>query len=264
VWGAGDFCGGLATKRSNQVQVLAVSALSGIAILVLLSLLRHESIPSRTTVAWAAGAGLTGALGIASLYEGLAVGTAAVVAPTAAVMTAVVPVVFGALTMGVPRASQLAGFALAIVGIWLVSRGSGKSEMWGTGMRLGLLAGVGFGCFLILIAQVESQAVFAPLAVARVATLATAIGLMLSRGIPAPSLIANPPALLAGVLDAGGNIFYLFARQYVRLDIAAVLSSLYPVTTVMLARIVYNDPMTGPQWLGAGLCLLASALITVS
>jgi drug/metabolite transporter (DMT)-like permease len=93
-------------------------------------------------------------------------------------------------------------------------------------------------------------------------TLAAAMGLMLMRGVAVPALTANPVALVAGVLDAGGNVLFLFARQYTRLDIAAVLSSFYPVATVFLARVILRERVTALQWLGAGVCLLAVALIT--
>ena len=77
-----------------------------------------------------------------------------------------------------------------------------------------------------------------------------------------PALTANPIALVAGVLDAGGNVLFLFARQHTRLDIAAVLSSFYPVATVVLARVILHERVTAVQWLGAVVCLVAVALIT--
>jgi len=82
------------------------------------------------------------------------------------------------------------------------------------------------------------------------------------RGVTIPAVTANPIALVAGVLDAGGNVLFLFARQYTRLDVAAVLSSFYPVATVVLSRIVLNERVTASQWVGAVVCLAAVALIT--
>lgn len=263
VWGSGDFAGGLATRRSHQFQVLAMSALSGIVMLVMLAALFREASPSASSLIWAASAGLAGAIGIASLYRGLAIGSAATVAPTTAVITAVLPAIFSALTAGLPRISQLSGFALALAGIWLVARTPTRNEGPGSGLQLACLAGTGFGVFLILIAQVESALIFGPLAIARIATLALAFILMLARGIPLPSPASNPTALLAGVLDAGGNVFYMLARQHIRLDVAAVLSSLYPVATVVLARLVSKEPITRTQWIGAAVCLAAVILINV-
>jgi drug/metabolite transporter (DMT)-like permease len=89
------------------------------------------------------------------------------------------------------------------------------------------------------------------------------LGLLLVRGVAIPAVTANPMALLAGVLDAGGNVLFLFARQHTRLDIAAVLSSFYPVATVVLARLILHERVTATQWVGAGVCLAAVALITM-
>ena len=115
VWGSGDFVGGAATRRSHQFQVLALSALSGIVLLTLLAWL-FETVPSRANAAWAAAAGLAGAIGIASLYHGLAVGGAAMVAPVAAVVTAAIPAVYTAFAVAPPSAWQLAGFLAAVAG----------------------------------------------------------------------------------------------------------------------------------------------------
>jgi drug/metabolite transporter (DMT)-like permease len=264
VWGSGDYAGGVATRRGGQLQVLAISALSGAVVLLALGWLFAEPVPSARSAAWAAAAGLLGAVGLASLYRGLAIGRAATVAPTAAVITAAVPFVFSSVTAGLPHASQLAGFALAIAGIWLVARTPDSGSTRGdSGLALALVAGCGFGGFLTLIAQVDLRLVFGPLAVARAVMVACACVLILARRGAWPSLRSNPIALLAGTLDAGGNVFYMLARQHVRLDVAAVLSSLYPVATVVLARVVSREPIATAQWIGAGICLAAIGLITV-
>jgi drug/metabolite transporter (DMT)-like permease len=92
--------------------------------------------------------------------------------------------------------------------------------------------------------------------------LVTAVTTLAVRRVPFPGLASNPVGLLAGVLDAGGNVLYMMAGQHVRLDIAAVLSSLYPVATVALARLVSREAITPTQWVGAGACLVAVLLIT--
>jgi len=261
VWGSGDFVGGAATRRSHQFQVLALSALSGIVLLTLLAWL-FETVPSRANAAWAAAAGLAGAIGIASLYHGLAIGGAAMVAPVAAVVTAAIPAVYTAFAVAPPSAWQLAGFLAAVAGIWLVTRQPQTAEASSRkGVSQALAAGIGFGTFLILIAQVDRTLVFGPLVVARTVMLAMGLVLMLVRGISFPGLTSNPLALVAGALDAGGNIFFVLARQHTRLDVAAVLSSLYPVATVVLARIVWREPVAPQQWAGVGMCLLAVALM---
>ena len=117
---------------------------------------------------------------------------------------------------------------------------------------LACLAGVGFGGFFILLGQVEPGKVFTPLLIARVVALCVALLMLLIYRMSLPRLTSNPMALLAGVLDVGGNVFYLLAKQFVRLDVAAVLASLYPVTTVILAqRHLAGDASlaaSGPAW----------------
>jgi drug/metabolite transporter (DMT)-like permease len=230
--------------------------------LLVCGVLRREAFPPLPSLVWAASAGVAGAGGIAALYRGLAIGSAAIVAPTAAVITAALPVIFNGITAGLPHPLQFAGFIAAILGIWLVARAGGSSTTSGDGLRLAIIAGIGFGGFLILIAQVRSEFVFLPLAVTRTMTLVAALGLLLVRGVAVPALTANPVALVAGVLDAGGNVLFLLARQHTRLDIAAVLSSFYPVATVVLSRVILHERVTATQWVGAGVCLAAVALIT--
>jgi drug/metabolite transporter (DMT)-like permease len=220
-------------------------------------------LPDARTVAWASGAGVSGAIGIACLYRGLAQGRTAVVAPTAAVITAAVPVLFTALTAGLPRATQVAGFAVAMLGIWLVGRAPDERPTSASDLTLAVSAGVGFGGFLTLVAQVDPALVFMPLAITRSVTFLTALFLLLVRRAPLPSPASNPFAWLAGLLDASGNVLYLLARQFTRLDVAAVLSSFYPATTVLLAWIISREQVTATQWCGAAVCLAAVALITL-
>jgi drug/metabolite transporter (DMT)-like permease len=260
VWGSGDFVGGAATRRSHQFQVLGLSAFSGIVLLIAFALMR-ERVPSAASIGWAGAGGVAAAIGIASLYRGLAVAGAAIVAPVAAVVTAIIPALFTAFAVSPPDVMQLFGFVAAIVGVWLVTRTQTQERISRANFSLGLTAGAGFGTFLILIAHVESDLVFGPLVVARAVMLVAALVMMVMRGVPLPSPTSNHTALFAGALDAGGNMFFVLARQHTRLDVAAVLSSLYPVATVILARIVWNEQVTTSQWAGVVVCLAAVALM---
>lgn len=262
VWGSGDYCGGRAATRSDPFQVLSLAASSGIVMLVAAALISGESLTLSVELLWAAVAGVSGSLGIVALYRGLAIGNAASVAPMASVVAAVLPVLYGIAANGAPRSTQLLGFALALAGIWLVASAAPDQSGSRRGLWLGTLAGVGFGGFMILIAQGDVAAVYVPLVVARTMMLLTAVVTLTARRMTLPGPGSNPTALLAGVLDTGGNVLYLLARQQVRLDIAAVLSSLYPVATVALARIVGHETITRTQWIGAAACLFAVLLIT--
>src|SRR5262245_52977578 len=151
VWGAGDFLGGLASRRVSQFQVVAVSALSGIGLLVVCGLLLREPLPSAGHVAWSALAGASGGFGIAMLYRGLSLGNAALVAPTASVIGAVLPLAVSIVVHGWPDFGQRIGFACAIAGIWLVAKSAPATSSSLKGLRIAILAGFGLGGFLALI-----------------------------------------------------------------------------------------------------------------
>ncbi len=263
-WGGGDFSGGLATRRHNPFQVLTLSSLSGVLLLVALSALWQEAPPSPQSALWAMLAGFFGVIGIATLYRALATEPMASVAPTAAVIGVIMPVAYGILIEGMPHFIRMVGFALALFGIALVSRPSASSRSLSRqGLLLTCLAGVCIGGFLIVIAHVEVGRVFLPLVIARLVTFGTSLVLIRLFRLPFPRLTSNPTALLAGVLDAGGNLFYLLATQFTRLDIAAVLSSLYPAATVLLAYLLLKERLSPNQRAGVVVCLLAIVLITV-
>jgi drug/metabolite transporter (DMT)-like permease len=263
VWGGGDFLGGLATRRSHQFQVLAASTLSGLLLLVACVVLWREALPSARALLWAAPAGLSGAAGILNLYRGLSLGNAAVIAPTAAVCGAAVPVIVGVFTEGWPRATQLAGFVVAAAGIWSVTASSTRAAWSMRGFRFALQAGAGFGGFFVCLAQVPPDTVFVPLLVARAVGLCAALALLVANGLPWPSPTSTPAAWAAGLLDVGGGVFYVLARQWTRFDVAAVLSSLYPVSTVLLARLLQKEDIRPLQWMGVALCLAAVGLMTI-
>ena len=272
LWGGGDFYGGVATRRAASFQVLALSAFSGFVMLAVCGALNGEQLPDRSSILWAIAAGISGSIGIACLYRALAGGNTATVAPTAAVITAAVPVLFSIVRAGVPRATQLVGFVAAAVGIWLVARtahgddhaqSSTASVGRSSGFKLAIVSGCGFGGFLTFIAQVTPAYVFGPLAVARIVTMSIAVVVMVSGRVRLPSLSSQPLAHLAGLLDASGNISYMIARKHTTLAIAAVLSSLYPVSTVIMARTISKDPVSRTQWVGVAVCILAVVLISL-
>jgi drug/metabolite transporter (DMT)-like permease len=265
VWGGGDFSGGLATRRNSPFQVLALSSLSGLVVLAAFALLYREPFPQGRAVVLALLAGIAGAVGLAALYQGLAAGSAAVVAPTSGVLGAAVPVAYSVWQNGAPAALQLAGFAAALLGIVLVSRPVEDETSRGRqGFPLAMLAGLGFGVFFILIAEAGRQLVFTPLILARGVEFSIAALMLLASRLRFPSARANPIALLAGVLDGGGNALYVLAGQFVPLGVAAVLASFYPAATVALSSIILKERVAPGQRAGVALCLAAIVLISVS
>jgi drug/metabolite transporter (DMT)-like permease len=187
----------------------------------------------------------------------------AVVAPVSAVLSAAIPVAWGALSEGPPSGVRLAGFGLALLGIWLVASGGGAhAQAKETGLGLAVLAGIGFGGFLIFMHLGARGGTFWPLATARgTAFLLVLVALLARRGAWRPAAGALPLVLLSGALDASGNALFALASQAGRLDVAAVLASMYPASTVLLAAALLRERVGRTQALGITLALGAIALI---
>jgi drug/metabolite transporter (DMT)-like permease len=263
-WGSGDFSGGFATRRINPFQVLALSAIAGMVVLSTAALINKEQLPSTASTLWSLLAGLSGAIGISALYSALSRGNAAAVAPISAVIGAALPVGFTFLTHGTPAVLQLVGFALAFIGIWLVSMSTTENmNKKNAGIGLAFLAGAGFGGYFIFIGQVESSGVFFPLLIARGLMIVVAAVILLTRRLQFPSIRKNPIALLAGLLDSAGNVFFLFAKNLTRLDYAVIVSSLYPAVTVILTAVVLKEKVGNWQKAGVVLCLAAIIMISL-
>jgi len=264
IWGCSDFSGGRAARTNSQFQVLALASLAGSLFLLALAIAMGEAWPSGREAGWAILAGIFGSLGIAFLYQGLALGATAIVSPVAAVVGTAVPVLAGLFSSQPPSALQLTGFLVAGAGIWLVMRSStGSTSINRRGLLLAFLSGLGFGFFFILITKAGRDSLFAPLMISKSASLGLALFLLFVRRERIISIKENPVAVLAGTLDAGGNIFFLLATRYTRLDVAAVLSSLYPATTVLLASLLTREEISKGQWLGVVLCSAAVVMILV-
>jgi drug/metabolite transporter (DMT)-like permease len=261
-WGSGDFSGGLASRRANTASVVTGSYTVGFVLLVVVALIGKEPLPSLTNLLWGAVAGVAGVVGLLAFYSALSIGRMGIVAPVSAVLTAAFPVLFSAFTEGLPSLLQLIGFVLAVVAIVLIARPQ-RTQGRPKGIRLALLAGCGFGCFFILISRVNSASTFWPLATARVTSVLVLLVLMLFRRQPIlPTVTVVPLVMLAGILDALGNAFFVLAAHSGRLDVAAMLSSLYPAATVLLATLILRERVMRIQTIGILLALIAVPLIS--
>jgi drug/metabolite transporter (DMT)-like permease len=262
-WGGGDFSGGYASRRSLPFQVLVASGAISVLVFLSSALFTGELLPPISSVKWAVLAGVAGVLGLGALYQGLAQGSAAIVSPSAAVLGASIPVIFSVLIEGMPPVERLVGICLGVAGIRLVSMtGSSEAHLRRRDLILALLAGFSFAAFFILLSEIPHGSLFYPLAIAKTISILTAVIILAvqsKRVVPA----ADPVLLLAGVLEAGGNWGYLLARQLTRLDIAVVVSSMYPAVTVILAWLVTRQHISRSQWGGMVLCLVAVALIAL-
>lgn len=246
--------------------------------MLLLAWVRAEQIPAPAVLVWAGAAGVAGAVGLLSLYQALAVGVMGIAAPVSAVIAATMPIIFGAFSEGLPTGWQFAGFALAIAAVWFISRPVepdpaalstvAREPNRPNGLGLAVLAGIGFGGFYIFISRARADSVFWPLAASQFVTVLTVLalagGVALTRRPVATrlSMRAVPLMLLAGLLDAGGNAFFLLAEHAGRLDVAAVLASLYPASTVILARLMLNERVSRTQAVGIAAALASIPLIT--
>jgi drug/metabolite transporter (DMT)-like permease len=271
LYGAADFTGGLATKRAGTIPVVLLSQASGLALLALLLPVLPDAVPNRLDLLWGALAGLTGGVGVALLYRGLAIGTMAVVAPTTAVCAVTIPVAVAILLGERPLPLALAGIVLGIVSIVLVSQHTAPPSdserreargMFPPGVGTALASGVAIGFFFLALAQTRPEAGMWPLLASR--SLAVAIfGLIAIAGrmsvrMPGRVVIL---AILCGAVDMVANALYLLAAQEGPLSIVVTLSSLYPASTVLLARIVLRERLNLWQVSGVACALAAVVLI---
>jgi drug/metabolite transporter (DMT)-like permease len=262
-WGSGDFTGGFVSRRIGAFHTVLISYSVGLFALTFVALVRREPVPPGADLLWGALAGLSGMVGLGFLFRGFATGRMGIVAPISAVLTAAIPVIFTALTEGLPQQLKLLGFGLAIVSIWLLSR----PERFGgrpDGIGMALLAGLGFAGFFIAIAQVSKEAVFWPLVAGRLAACTLMVVIALSTRRPLlPSPFPLGLLVLAGLLDVAGNLFFLLSTQLGRLDVTAVLASLYPAVTAILAWLLTREHMARLQVVGVVIAVLAIVMITM-
>lgn len=272
LYGAADFTGGLVTRRAGTIPVVILSQASGLVLLALiLPLLPHAS-PSRPDLLWGAAAGLTGGIGVALLYRALAIGTMAVVAPTTAVCAVAIPVVVSLLLGERPGPLALAGMGLGIGSIVLVSQQRTAAPSGDhhpapaparrSGVGTALASGVAIGFFFLTLAQTGSDAGMWPILVARLVSVTLFGTVAVARGlsIRMPGRMAML-ALVCGGIDMLANALYLLAAREGQLSIVVTLSSLYPASTVLLARIVLGERLNLLQGIGVGCALAAVALI---
>jgi drug/metabolite transporter (DMT)-like permease len=265
VYGTADFFGGLATRRTQVLSVVVLSQLAGLALILgLLPLL--PGTYSDAALAWGLAGGLSGAAGLVLFYRSLATGVMSVVAPTTAVTSAALPVVFGLVTGERPQVWALVGVVLALGSVLLVSQekpGGGRGSLGS--VLTALAAGAGFGGFFILLAMAPHEAGLWPLVGARLSSVSTvALLALLTRRALKPGPGSLPVILAAGVLDMAANVLYLLAQRDGLLSLVAVLVSLYPASTLLLANRVLGERLRAVQVFGVVCALAAVALIAVA
>ena len=269
LYGTADFLGGLAARRANTLAVVVTSQGCGLTLLLLSLPLLPEATPAARDLVWGGAAGLIGGVGLALLYRALAVGRMAVVAPTTAVCAVLIAVAADVLRGERLGSLTMLGVALAIVAIVLVSQQraaagavSVPSGALPPGVGLALVSGVAIGLFFVALAETDAGAGMWPLVAARAAsvTLFGVIALVSGRPLRLAAPVARI-ALVGGAVDVGATALYLLASRYGPLSVVVTLLSLYPASTVILARVVLGERLNGWQVIGVACAALAVTLI---
>jgi drug/metabolite transporter (DMT)-like permease len=263
LWGVGDFLGGFASRRLAVLAVLAISQAVGLAGVALWVWIASDPFPGLSEILPAAAAGVAGLIGLGALYRGLAVGAMGIVAPISAA-SPVVPLVVDAGRGLTPTVLQLLGIVLVLAGIVTLSRepSSVGTTRIASGAGLAVVAALGFGAFIVgLDAGSDESAPWAVVA-ARSASVAIALAAAALTSTALRPPVRFIPALLAvGAFDTGANVCVAFATTKGSAGIVAVLSALYPIVTVVLARLVLAERLSAARRIGGVTALAGAALV---
>ena len=268
-YGAADFLGGVASRRVPAALVVQQSQLLGVVLLLVMLAVVPDQHVIAADMARGAGAGMGGLLGLVLLYRGLAVGAMSIVAPITAVGAAVLPVGLGLATGERPGAVALAGVVIALVAVALVAAPATEDAAPVEGRRreilLALLAGVGFGIVFILFGDTAKASGMWPLLSARVvSTIVVTTGLCVRRVAIGPRKDTALVIAGAGVLDVTANTLFIVGARIGLVSLVAVLSSLYPAATVVLARVVLDERVSRRQATGLALAIVGVVLIALA
>lgn len=267
-WGAADFSGGLASRKTGAYRAVLFGETVGFSVFLPVALLVGEPALDGRSLILAALAGALGTLGLLLLYHALATGSMSIAAPVSALMSAVLPVIVGSASEGFPGPVTFLGFGFALTAVWLVSQSrDGVKDVLShlSALRLPLIAGLGFGSFFVLMHASAGKGIWWPIVVARSAgLLVISMFMLLRRDSWSVPRSVWPVIIINGVLDVAANTFFILAGRSGRLDIAAVLGSLYPGGTVLLAWLVLKERLARIQWLGILSALIAIVLLAFS
>ena len=281
LWGGGDFSGGMGAKNAGgtmaaAVRVILLSHAASFAVLLLLGWLRGDVFPHGAPVAWAIAAGVAGGLSLMCFYVALSRGAMGASAAVSGLLAAAIPACVAIVTEGSPGILRIAGFVVAGGAIWLIAAGpnpeakpASVNTVW-----LAVAAGLGFGLYFVSLKMAGVAGVIWPMATARIGSLTTCSLLLLGMSFaaksgepgaerPRLSRTAIYWALAATLLDTSGNMLFIAATRAGRLDIAAVLASLYPASTILLAAWMLRERPTRRQSLGMAVAAAAVVMITL-
>jgi len=266
-YGVADFAGGFASRKSALSSVLAFSQFSGALLALVFILATGQALPSTRDLAFSFAAGLAGLVGLFTLYRGISKSIVAIVSPLAALVSAAVPVAFGLIRGERPSSLALAGAALCLPAIFLLSwqkSGSADAMKLKSAVAHGLIAGLGFGFFFIAISLTDSNSGLWPVFCARLLSLALVVGsLLVSRQKLSLARESLPWTIGAGIADMSANIFFLLASRSGLLSLVSVVSSLFPAPTVILARVLLRESIPPIRVAGLVLAIAGVALMSL-
>ncbi|MBK7454694.1 MAG: EamA family transporter [Anaerolineales bacterium] len=268
-WGAGDFTGGLASRKTGAYRAVFYSEAIGIIFLLIVVKISGESLPNQRVWLLSMLAGALGTVGLMMLYHAMTLGLMSIATPVSALLAASLPVFVGIFKEGIPQLLTVIGFGFALFAVWMISQGeNGVTNILAhlSDLKLPLLAGIGFGSYFVLMHEATSTgATVWPMVASRSGgtILITAYMLITRASWKVEDTSAWPMITINGILDISGNIFFILAGQSGRMDVAAVLSSLFPGATVMLAWIFLKERLTRNQWIGIASALVAIVLMTI-
>jgi len=265
-FGGGDFSGGFASRRLNVLLVVAGAQLTGLVALVIALAVIGSEAPAAAGLLLGVAAGLAGAVGLASLYRGMAVGRMGLVTALAGAGALIIPLLFGALVQGAEIAPlQLAGVASAAAAGAAASSAS-RGRLQATALVLAGTAALGFGAWYVLLDLAAEHGELWALVTSRAAASLACVAVLLVRArreIAIPHRRLAAVVALAGVLDVTGNALYVLAAGAIAVGLAAALTGLYPVVTMLLARILLGEGLPPAGYLGVALALLAIVFISL-
>lgn len=264
-WGAADFLGGLTAKRTSSIGIVILGHIGSLLLLVPIALLMQERLPTLLDMLISLLSGAAGGFGLLFFYRALAEGQMSLASPVAALVGTAIPVLVGLLTQDFPGVWMLIGLVLALVAIWLIAQTSHISlDHFLVRFRLPVLAGICFGIFFVGLHQASSQAIIWPQAFTRLGSIPSLLlftRLTRQPWLPGRKFWRN--IFIISLLDSAGNLFYVLSSLWGRLDMGAVVSSLYPGFTVMLAWLVLKEKISSRQWIGLLIALLALILFSI-
>jgi drug/metabolite transporter (DMT)-like permease len=270
LWGVGDFSGGLGVKTGGgstgaALRVVLLSHITSFTFLLITLLVRDEGLPAGHFIAWGLAAGVAGGLSLTGFYIAISRGAMGAAAAVSGLLAAAIPAAVGMLMDGAPGWPKIVGFLIAGVAIWMIAAGPSEDKASAATMWLAIGAGAGFGFYFVALKYAGGAGPVWPMACARVGSISTC-GIILLGLRGAGSVKITRRMLMwvfsTALFDTSGNLFFVAATRAGRLDVAAVLASLYPASTILLAAWVLKERPTARQ--GWGMVVAAGAVVLIA